>query len=94
MTNQKRLQRGKRLFRNFHGEVPHKVDKIQVKKDDVVIKIGPCVGLIYLDESDGKKYIHKFKTRSRPLLTVSDDGRRLYLLKGSYRFTDRGIVDV
>lgn len=44
------------------------------------------------DTPTGKPYRHVFARGSRPLL--ASDGRRLYILKGRYRVTGRGIVDL
>jgi len=83
------------LFEDFRGEKPAYIDKVNVKAHDVGLLIGECDGILYTTSREGRKekYIHKFKKRSRPLLVSSYDGKQLYLLKGAYQFTERGIID-
>ena len=46
-------------------------------------------------ESRLEKYRHRFRKVDRPLMCVSPDKRRLFLVDdtGGFQFTDRGIVD-
>jgi hypothetical protein len=62
---------------------------------DVMLQVGDIDGVLYTTVRDGKteKYIHKFKKNCRPLFCVSHDGKQLYMLGGSYDFTELGIVD-
>lgn len=90
-----RIEEGMRLFEAFTG---HKGELFAVPKPktpEAVIVVGYCDGIMYETVRDGKteKYLHRFKKKSRPLLTASTDGKSLYLLGGAYDFTDRGIVD-
>jgi len=71
------------------------VETLKISIPEVALKIGQCDGVLYTTVRDGKteKYIHKFKARSRPLLVTSFDGKQLLMVGGSFRFTERGIVD-
>lgn len=86
------VKRGKRLFKAFNEREPEHLDKVHVKEYTTLVLIGPCLEIAY-HADDGKNYRHTFRPSSRPLLAVSHDGKQLVLLKGKYRFTDRGIVD-
>ena len=57
--------------------------------------IGTCDGILYTTERDGEiqKYIHKFRSKDKPLFCVAPDGKQLLLVGGAYTFTERGIVD-
>jgi len=83
------------LFKSFRGNDPEYIDKVDFPIYDTGILIGNLDGILYTTIRDGvkEKYIHKFKIKSRPLLISSYDGNQLYILKGGYNFTDRGIVD-
>ena len=83
-----------RLFREFHGREPTQDDiaRIDMRGPETVLVIGELDGLIYRAEDSAEPYIHRFKKSDRPLLLCSSDGRQLYILKGGYRFTDRGII--
>ena len=84
------------LYSEFSG---HEADEYQMVTKpiipDTLAVIGELEGVIYSTVRDGEheRYIHKFRVSSRPLLCVSPDGRQLFVLEGSYLFTDRGIVD-
>ena len=62
---------------------------------DVMLVVGDIDFIGYTTVRDGvtEKYIHKFKKNCRPLFTVSHDGKLLFMLGGSYDFTELGIVD-
>lgn len=83
------------LFKDFTGENPEYLDRVNLPVDTVAMAIGHCDGIMYETVRDGQResYIHKFKKGSRPVLAVSSDGSQLYLLGGAYNFTDRGIED-
>lgn len=69
------------------------VDKPDVP--DVMSVIGEIDGVMYTTVRDGEveKYIHEFKKNCRPLFCVSPDGKQIFMIGGSYDFTERGIVD-
>lgn len=80
------------LFESFHGFPPKDRDvyAVTLKEPEVVFTIGELLYVGYIDLS-GEKYMHKFVS-PRPLLLSSSDGQQLYIGKGRYRFTDRGIA--
>ncbi|MFI4940979.1 MAG: hypothetical protein ACHP7O_11650, partial [Burkholderiales bacterium] len=85
-----------RLYKKFTGH--EALDEIIVDKPvlpDVMLIVGDIDGILYTTVRDGKteKYIHQFKKTSRPLFCVSPDGKLIFILGGSYDFTERGIVD-
>lgn len=86
------MVKGIKLYRRFNEKRPDAIDKITLPEYDVLVEIGPCTHIAYL-AADGENYIHKFAKKSQPKLCVSSDGLQLYLLKGKYQFTDRGIID-
>lgn len=83
------------LYVQFRGENPELIDKVTLDVAPVMLLIGECDGVLYTTRRDGhiEKYIHQFRKSSRPLLASSHDGTQLYLLGGSYNFTDQGIID-
>jgi hypothetical protein len=84
-----------RLFADFTGHEGEPWAKARVKLPKAAMVIGRCDGVLYTTVRDGKteKYIHRFKANSAPILCASPDGCQLFLFGGSFRFTDRGIVD-
>jgi hypothetical protein len=59
---------------------------------DIVLVVGELDGVMYKAIGEEKSSLHRFNKNDRPLLCVSSDGRQLYAIKGSYRFTDRGFI--
>ncbi len=62
---------------------------------EALLQVGKIDGILYSTVRDGipERYIHRFKSSSRPLFCVSPDGKMLFMIGGSYNFTERGIVD-
>jgi hypothetical protein len=90
------VERAARLYERFTGHKGQVVARItKPRYPDAVTVIGECDGVLYTTVRDGEieSYIHRFKSKARPLLCVDQDGKTLYLLGGAYRFTDRGIID-
>lgn len=84
------------LYTDFTGHEDVKITKVSVAGlPKAALAIGQVDGILYSTVRDGQheKYIHRFKSSSRPLLLSSPDGKQLYLIGGSYDFTERGIVD-
>jgi len=85
-----------RLYERFSGHEAESLGKIKIKP---MPKVGACIGevdgILYTTVRDGvmEKYIHKFRAVDKPILVVSPDGKCLFLVGGSYDFTERGIVD-
>lgn len=90
-----RIQRAARLYEDFTGDEPRYVEPVKIEVPAVVMLVGECDGILYSCHRDGKleHYQHKFRKSSRPLLVSNETGSALFLIGGSYSFTDRGIVD-
>lgn len=88
-------RRAVKLFRDFHGEHPKYVDEWTVSVPTMAMQVGKVTGILYKARMDGKEqeFLHEFSGQSRPTLAASADGTQLLLLGGTYRFTERGIVD-
>lgn len=84
------------LYQDFSGNAAEYYDEINIDWPDVALHVGKVDGILYTTNRDGQTehYIHKFKARSRPMLVASHNGKALALVGGTYRFTDRGIVDI
>lgn len=82
-----------KLFEDFHGFPPTEKDIVTVdmRNPEPALIIGELLYVGYIALHEKTPYMHKF-TRNRPLLASSPDGRQLYVLKGGYRFTNRGIT--
>lgn len=91
---ERQILRAAKLYEGFHG-IP--VDEIYTAKisspdPEIALVVGQLHGVSYKALGDGETYFHKFNARNRPLFASSFDGQQLYILKGGYRFTTRGIV--
>jgi hypothetical protein len=93
----RKIKQGAKLAKAFSGHNAKTIGKVAFPKNPGVgIAIGNVLGISYSTKRDGVKenYYHAFRSvNSRPLLVTSSDGKQLYLIGGSYSFTDRGIVD-
>lgn len=90
------LEKAKMLYERFsghEGRVVASIDKFTLP--DVMCLIGEVDFIGYTTIRDGvvEKYIHRFRAKSRPLFTVTPDGKQIVVLGGAYDFTERGIVD-
>jgi len=95
-SREARIAEAGKLFEQFTGHDASEVIEIDMPAvHDVMLNIGEIDGILYTTVRDGvvEKYIHKFRKNCRPLFAVSHDGKQLYMLGGSYDFTERGIVD-
>lgn len=90
-----RVQAARGLFKSFTGAAGKPAGYVEIPDDDVLVIVGNCEAIAYNAVRGGtrRSYQHEFAKKSRPLLAVSSDGNRLYLIAGSYKFTERGIVD-
>jgi hypothetical protein len=100
-----RVESAKRLGRDFSGRTPELNERIDASRTlglpiakgakIPLFVFGEIVEVRYRTERDGREeyYKHPFRTSSRPLLAARHDGKRIYIVGGRYRFTDRGIVD-
>jgi hypothetical protein len=86
--------RAQQLFRKFFRREPDDCEIVDVatRHPEATLVIGELDGIIYRSEGTKEPLIHRFKASDRPLLLVSFDGRQIYTIKGSYRFTERGFV--
>lgn len=88
--------RAVRLYERFTGHDAEELGVFQLPDlPSTATVIGECDGVLYTTVRDGvvEKYIHRFRSKDKPLLCVSPDGRQLILVGGRYVFTERGIVD-
>jgi hypothetical protein len=93
---EKHARTAENLYTAFTGH--DALERIAIDKPvmpDVLSVIGDIDGVLYTTVRDGvtESYIHKFKKSSRPLFCVAPDGKSIYMIGGSYNFTERGIVD-
>ena len=84
-----------RLFEGFTGHEGAIAGKISVPAPRTLVVIGECEAIAYTATRDGAthSYEHDFRESSRPVLAVTPDGKRLYLVGGKYKFGNRGIED-
>lgn len=89
------IDKAANLFRDFRGDDPEYLTKVQLPTPKTGLVIGELDGVLYTTYRDGnrERYIHEFKKGSRPHLVASHDGKSLHILGGKFAFTDRGIVD-
>lgn len=70
---------------------------LRVRQPNVTkgLVVGTLDGVLYTAVRDNRreKYIHRFRKRSRPLLTASADGTQLDIVGGRFQFTEAGIED-
>lgn len=83
------------LYVQFRGENPRFIETVKLTVPPVMLLIGECDGVLYTTRREGhiEKYIHEFTKKARPLLCSDYTGNQLFLIGGSYNFTDAGIVD-
>lgn len=95
MVDKARLEAAARRFEEFTGHRAGLVEEMTLPDDDTLMVVGECEAIAYNATRDGEthSYQHEFRKGSRPVLAVSHDGKRLYLLAGAYEFTDHGIED-
>lgn len=88
------IVKAQQLFRKFFGRDAdeNEIVDVAMRNAETILVIGELDGVIYRSETDAQPLIHRFKKSDRPLLCVSFDGRQIYVLKGAYRFTERGFV--
>jgi hypothetical protein len=90
------IRNASKLYSDFTGHEASDYETLDKPiLPDVMLKVGEIdfVGYTTVRDSKTEKYIHKFSKKCRPLFTVSHDGKQLFMLGGSYDFTERGIVD-
>lgn len=84
----------RRLFRSFYRYDPKPKDIVTIKQEEpeTALVIGRLHGIQYKPRDQKLTAFHKFSATNRPLLLVSSDGLQIYILKGGYKFTDRGFI--
>lgn len=90
------MNKAANLYERFTGHPAEDVFEMDIPplpKHAMFIGILDC--LEYTTVRDGKTeyYRHDFKQVDKPILAVSPNGRQILVVKGNYRFTERGIVD-
>lgn len=92
----KKLTKAIRLFERFTGHSAKYVDTVKKPEiPDVALVVGKCIGIMYETTRDGvkEKYIHEFRGKAKPTLITDQDGNHLFLIGGTYTFTEAGITD-
>ena len=91
-----RSHRALRLFETFAGCKPQRTQRQRMERlvPEVLVDLGALRGLIYTKSHEarsGRKrtYIHFME--DPPRLMCDADGRRLFVVGGTYRITRRGI---
>jgi hypothetical protein len=89
------LQQAGRLLEEFSGHTPTEVLRVSESPMRKGLVIGQLDGVLYTTVRDGKteSYIHKFRKKSRPLLTARADGKQLGIVGGRFQMTEAGIED-
>lgn len=88
------IQKAARLFRQFTGRAPDRIEKIPLHPlPRTGLAFGELVEVRYISFRDGRPYRHPFRLGSRPLLVATHDGKQVLMLGGAYAFTERGIED-
>ena len=89
------VDRAGRAYSEFTGHPVKGARRVNVKNFRVGWPLGKLDGVMYSTVRDGKaeKYIHRFRSRSRPLLAVSSDGTQLGIVGGQFQVTEAGIED-
>lgn len=99
MANKRNVQKYEdavQLYESFSGHEAEPIGKVTFPDNPKIgLAIGRLMGVAYETVRDGKteRYFHRFKKSSQPLLVSSSDGNQLFVIGGSYNFTERGIVD-
>jgi hypothetical protein len=92
--NARSLAQAKRLYKGFTGRSPRTLKQLAIPALPATgLAIGRVFGIMYDVAATGERFQHEFKGKSRPLLVVADDGKQVFLIGGSYTFTQRGFVD-
>jgi len=84
-----------RLYEDFTGHRATRFTKELLPDHDAYLQVGKVDAILYTTNRSGKveHYKHDFRRESRPLLIASPDGKELRMIRGSFVFTNRGIVD-
>lgn len=80
---------------DFSGHEATRLLRVRQPSVTKGLVVGTLDGVLYTAVRDNRreKYIHRFRKRSRPLLTASADGTQLDIVGGRFQFTEAGIED-
>lgn len=95
MTNPD-LTRAARLFRAFREATPRRVAVHHIKLPRAVARMGPASFIGYETTHGGKAalYVHFWAPGSKPILYANTGRGELYMIRGRFRVTGRGITDL
>jgi hypothetical protein len=94
-SEEQQLAQARARFADFHGRAPRYGEIIAIEGLTVPtlgLAIGHMTAIGYHAAGTGKFFSHDFSSARRPVLFVNSDGRQVYILKGGYRFTERGFI--
>lgn len=96
MNEQDQIARAVALFKSFRHRDPRDGEIVKIdglKELTVALELGPMVGIAYRADRDGKedKYYHEFE-RTLPRVFVAWDGLQIFVVGGSFKYTDVGFV--
>lgn len=88
------IEEASELFAAFHDREPRDRSEDIVELDDgtIAICVGELIALDYCVKHGGELFSHRFAENDRPLLYVTFDGSEIVILKGGFRFTDKGFI--
>lgn len=88
------MSNAEKLFRDFHGRNARDNEIVTVKQTtpEETLEVGQLYGIMYKVQGTKEPYLHKFGPGSKAKLLVSADGKQIYIIGGSYKFTDRGFI--
>lgn len=89
--------KAERIYAAFHEEKSDGGMMVNIPvPPKMVWQLGEVLSIAYKATIDGKmvSYEHDFKRGCGPFLAVSVDGKDLFLAGGSFKVTERGIVDI
>lgn len=82
------------LFQKFHHRPPHgnELATLSFPAPFPVLQVGRAWAISYTVKDEAKPYFHQFDAGNRPFLYVSSDGKLAFIVKGRWKFTERGFV--
>jgi len=96
VRNNGEIDRAVQMFETFAGCKPDRSERQRIDRvvPPVLVELGALRGLIYTKSHEasrghGRTYIHFME--DPPRLMCDADGRRLFVVGGTYRITERGI---
>lgn len=94
MSDDAQLRQARALFRSFHNKEPRAGQIIRVVPPTahvIGLEVGTLLSIGYKAAGNGESFYHEFEA-TMPKLYVSQGGRQIIVVGGSYRFTDRGFI--